>query len=54
MSGLSYFVVEIQAWIFIIESKSNLSQKCLKILKSKSKKLKMHIFNDQIWAVLFH
>jgi len=37
MSGLSYFTIEIQAWIFEMQSKSNHSPNDFENIKSKSK-----------------
>jgi len=37
MSGLSYFAIQIQSWIFKTQSKSNHSPKSLRKPKSKSK-----------------
>jgi len=37
MSGLSYFAIQIQSWIFKTQSKSNRSPKSWRNSKSKSK-----------------
>jgi len=57
MSGLSYFSIQIQSWIFKIPSKSNHSQTFLKLkvhVQIKSNKItKIQLFNNKYHAIRF-
>ena len=58
VSGLSYFAIQIQSWIFKTRLSQTIVQKVKKIWNPSPDKVqkinKMHIFNENNYAIRFH